>query len=340
MTARTSIPAILLLVPGLLVVIMAGGGGPAAAEEIDREFHQSFEVAEGARLRVVHGDGDVTVTPWERDAVDVRVRYRAQVSRLGWGSARELDVEFQQRGDLITVVGTEPATAGVGFFATRVVEYTYAVSAPAWVALELAGEDGNVSVTGWRGAVRIDLEDGDAELADGAVPLVEVTVEDGDLTVNGLQGELEARSEDGNVRLRGCGACRATIRTADGDVEVRDYAGALTVEAEDGDLELRGVQSGALTLTTADGDVDLALVPGGRLNLEVRTADGDVTVRLPPGLGVEYVVSTADGAVRLDLPGVDETNRGRNHASGRLGDGSGRLSVRTDDGRVTLLQGE
>ena len=68
------------LIVALCLGLMATAG-PAVAEEINREFHQEFDVQPGMKLVLEHGDGDVTVTPWSQDTLDVEVRYRVS---SGW----------------------------------------------------------------------------------------------------------------------------------------------------------------------------------------------------------------------------------------------------------------
>jgi len=52
---------------GLFVAAMLVSAWPVLAAEIDKDFHQSFEVRPGQRLVLRHGDGDVTVTPTDGD---------------------------------------------------------------------------------------------------------------------------------------------------------------------------------------------------------------------------------------------------------------------------------
>ncbi len=60
-------------------------------------------------------------------------------------------------------------------------EYSYTVKAPPWMALELEGEDGDVSIREWSGAINLDLSDGDLE-------------------IDGLQGEFWIRARMGIFR--------------------------------------------------------------------------------------------------------------------------------------------
>ena len=81
-----------------MAFVLVAIAGIAAAEDIDREFHQEFEVRPGMQLALDHGDGDVMVTPWEKDVLDVEVKYRAKASNIGWTKSTDFDVEFRQDG--------------------------------------------------------------------------------------------------------------------------------------------------------------------------------------------------------------------------------------------------
>ena len=64
------------VIAGLLVA-------PAGAEEIQKEYHETFPAQEGTRLDLRHGDGDVTVQVWDKDEVQIEVRYHASVRAVG-----------------------------------------------------------------------------------------------------------------------------------------------------------------------------------------------------------------------------------------------------------------
>ena len=172
---------VLLRSVGLGALLLAVGSS-VSAEKIDRRFHRVFDVQEGAKLVLHHGDGEVSITPWEKSAIDVEVVYRASMKRAGSGKTIDFDVEFDQSGDTVRVVGREPSMTvvrGLSYHWER--EYSYAVKAPPWMALELEREDGEVSIRAWSGAISLDLSDGDLE-------------------IDGLQGEFWIRARMGIFR--------------------------------------------------------------------------------------------------------------------------------------------
>lgn len=210
---------------------------------IEKELGHSFDVEPGAVLRLRHGDADVSIKGWERDTVQVVVRYRAEVRAARPDELRDFEVEFEQRGKEILATGREPTAPGSAVD-LRVLEYRYLVLAPPWVELDLEGEDGSVKVQDWNapvalrgedGSVRIDGleaptlscrgEDASFRLARIRVPWVEVALDDGELDLQLLDAgplDLSVRGKDAKiaVTLERSIAAAYSIRHDEGSVRV------------------------------------------------------------------------------------------------------------------------
>lgn len=329
---RMSLSAALLL--ALLPLLPTA----AAAERVERDYDETFDVAPGARLDLRHGDGDVRIEPWERDAVQIVVRYRADVGGVGMSSRRDFEVEFRQTGDTIRVIGHEPSVSGIGFFHHRQYEYVYSIKAPAWLELQLEGEDGDVEISGWRGRIEGRFEDGDVRLSDVKASRVELELEDGDLTIDGIEAVLDLESEDGLIEIEDCRTASARIRTQDGDVILRRCEGSFEIGGDDGEVIARALRASRLDVRTSDGDVELELLASADLDLTLGTEDGNIELRLADGTSADVDVRTGDGRIRLDLADAD-LSRSRRRVSGKLGAGGGRIRISTDDGDITLSGG-
>ena len=72
-------------------IAVSSWGSILEAKEIEREFHESFEVSEGMGLRLFHGDGDVVVEAWDRDVLDVEIYYRSDIRSFALGASRDPD---------------------------------------------------------------------------------------------------------------------------------------------------------------------------------------------------------------------------------------------------------
>lgn len=293
---------------------------PASAEKVDRQFHQAFDVQQGTKLVLHHGDGEVSITPWGKSTIDVEVIYRASIKKAGSGSLSDFEVEFEHSGDTVRVVGKEPSVSvvrGLSYHWKR--EYSYTVKAPPWVALELEGQDGNVSIQDWGADIALESSDGD-------------------IGIDGLQGGFRIRGQDGDIQIRDCVTSRGSIRTSDGDVTLERCEGSIEVEGSDGTLTLSQVRGEKLDIRTADGDVELDLLASEALDLTIRSGDGSVEVGLDPELSVAFTIQTHDGDVRLSGIEVADLQRDRRRTSGRIGDGQGTIQITTGDGDVVLRQ--
>ena len=271
----------------------------ASAGLVDRHFHETFTVEPGATLHLDHGDGDVEITVWDRSEIEVDVTFRLEVKRIGIGEDPDFSVEMEQRGNDVFVgeADTDSWTVGI-FHMSRQHEYVYRVRVPREVDLDLDGDDG-------------------------------------DVRIEGVVGRLDVGLDDGDLLLESLRLSRAVIETEDGDVRVRGGSGVFDIRVDDGDVRFEDVECVDLVVEAEDGEVELGLLGDGAVQWRVDTEDGDVTLRAEGELDAEVDLATDDGRIRHDL---EERGDDRSDAvRGRLGDGKGRIRIRTEDGDIDLL---
>lgn len=324
-------------------VLVAGlaAANPALARSVtvDREEHKTFEVAPGHRLELRHDDGNVVIEPWDQDVLDVSVRYYAEFKGLGAGNDPDFTVEFEQDGDTVRVRGRETVNWRAGIFVNRRYENVYRIKAPAYLVLDLVGDDGDVEITGWRAAIAASLDDGDITLANVRAREVSIDAEDGDVEIDDLEGALDIRAEDGDVVVTRCVSSPLQVETEDGDITIDDCRGDFELSADDGDVAVRGASVGRISVRASDGDVDLSLVAATELDLSIDTDDGGVALALADGISAEFEIEAHDGSIRV---ANSEWVRLRtdHRVTGQVGaagvEPKGRIRIETDDGNVTL----
>jgi DUF4097 and DUF4098 domain-containing protein YvlB len=291
------------------------GAALASAATIDRTYRESFAAAPGTVLELHHDDGDVDVQPWAEDRVEVVARYHAVIR--GLGGPRDYEVDFEQRGDLIRVVGREVGS-NFSFGGTRTYEHSFTVRAPAWVALRLRGDDGDVTVRSWEAAI-------------------DVEVNDGHVRIDGLRGDLDLTVDDGDVDLFECVVSRAEIRLQDGDLRLDGGAGEWVVRLDDGDFEARDLAASRLDVEAQDGDLDIVLSAAPAPTIDLRADDGNISLAVPPDLAVDFSITVDDGDMRVTLAGATVESRDSHVTRGRMGaGGAGTIRIVTQDGDVTL----
>ena len=320
------------VIAGLLVA-------PAGAEEIQKEYHETFPAQEGTRLDLRHGDGDVTVQVWDKNEVQIDVRYHASVRAVGAAKTAEFVVDFRTDGDTIHVTerGGGVTFAGV-FLSVDTIEHRYEIRMPAYVHVATRGVDGDVHIDGVSGELSCILEDGDIELENVRSPVVKVDLEDGDLRARGLVGRIDLGMADGHAVLDDATGPGGRIELQDGTLEMTRCAGDYTIAATDGDVRLIAHGGRTLRVTVADGDVEVELPAADDLDVEIESEDGDVEVALAKGTSASFLVTTDDGAFRVSHPQLSKFEESDRGAYGEIGGGKGKIRVKCADGSVTLRE--
>ncbi|MBV9879289.1 MAG: DUF4097 family beta strand repeat protein [Gemmatirosa sp.] len=197
----------------------------------------------------------------------------------------------------------------------------------------------------------------------------------GEATVSNVDGELSIDVHQASVsteRTRG----RLDVDAGSGRVRIAGAQGDVNLDLGSGPVELRDVNAGDLRVDAGSGDltganvtarlVDLDLGSGGTRLGRVTTRDlkvdagsgsvdidfasdvddvridvgsGIVTLRVPPTLGAALDVDTGSGGIETEIP-IEVTRRERDHLTGRIGDGKGRIEIDGGSGRVRLLKAD
>ncbi len=306
--------------------------GTNAYADYSKEYHETFKVTKETKVVLHHGDGEVTVRPWDRPELQVDVYYRA----AGKDEDDKLfRVDFDQRGDRIYITGKEFYRSwNAGGWYTK--EYRFEIKAPAYIAMELEGDDGNVTITGWRKNLSIDLSDGDVDLQDIKADLIEVDLEDGDLQANHLDGELSVDCQDGKVTLEDVKSSRADIRNQDGSIKIGKARGNFRLRLEDGNCRIYDLYAEKLDIQAQDGNVDVQLSGAVSPNIRANCQDGNIDLELPPDIDAELQINARHRSVRGGTRDMRIEKDEKGYFRGILGSGQGTIELSARDGRVTV----
>jgi hypothetical protein len=325
----------------LSFLILITSLGSAAAEEINKEFHQSFDVNRGNSLRLRHGDGNVRLIPWEKNIIDVRVRYRADIDVFGirLGKKHDFDVEFRQTENTVYVTGKETSNATIGYQNEDVYEYVYEIHSPDYIRLDLEGDDGDIDIEGWKAEIECRIDDGDINLRNIDGEKITIWGEDGNVEIDNLKGELTIIVDDGDVLLNGCETVRCRLEAEDGNITLSRSKGAFNILADDGDIILQQIEADRLDIRAEDGDLDLDLLAVEMFEADIKTDDGDITVDLEKGFSTSFYVSADDtDYIRIELDDIEDYKEDRSTKSGSIHGGKGRMKIRTADGNITIKE--
>jgi len=310
----------------------------APGKDISKDYHESFMVSEGTTLHLTFGDGDVTITPWDKNVLDIKVKYRAKVKSIGVGGNRDFEVEFRESGNDIYVTGREFHSISFGILSSRHYEYRYTIRAPRYLILDLRGEDGDVEIEDWAGEIECKMDDGDLQLRHIVAPHIDIRFADGNISIEDLEGELEIMGDDGNISIENCKTPQASIELEDGNVIIRDSGGNFKIATDDGNVKMFRTHVKQMDIHTEDGRVDLDLVKSRDIDLTIRTIDGNVTVDLEAGISASFSIDTNDGRIRTALSRATIIQKNHHTVTGKLYGGEGQIRISTMDGNVTLRE--
>jgi len=258
----------------------------------------TFAVREGQRLEVSNFSGSITVTTWNENKVRVQSSSSSDPFEVDVGS---ITVDVNSRGGRYGGPGDAELTLQV----------------PAWMALDLSGNEVDITIRGSRG------------------PVSASTVQ-GRVSIEGGEGNVEATSVEGDIDLANVKG-RVEVSTTEGQISVTNASGeALDLESVDGDIEMSGITSLNLSANTVDGRISWAgtLAPMGSYRFS--SHDGDVVLRISGEPDATISVDTYDGSLDSDWPLTIKSGGNRNRKTFTLGSGRARVELSSFDGNISL----
>jgi DUF4097 and DUF4098 domain-containing protein YvlB len=286
-----------------LVLAAAVGVPPAAAQE--RVDERVAAAADGSVV-IESSGGSVRVEGWARAEVAVS-------GDLGSGAERVI-VRGQPRK---TRVEVEPGPHG------HMGHADLTVKVPAGSQVRVESFQARVDVTGVKGSVEAETVNGSITVT-GAADAVSVESVNGGVTVSGRSARIHAESVNGPVSVSDPGP----------DLQAGNVNGPLTVTGS------RGLERAKLENVNGAVRFEGDLAPRGTLDIE--TVGGRVELVLATQ-SVDFRVSSFNGAIVNRLgPAApqrvpDEDGDVRKELAFSIGGGGARVTVRTLNGRVTIM---
>lgn len=307
------------------------------SRDIKKDYHESFEVKSGDILYLNQGDGDVVITSWDKDVVDIEVHFSANVFALGSGEY-EFDIKFDQQGNEIEVSEFFKNNHRIGIRGVSIDRYEYLIHAPKYLLLNLNGDDGDIEIQDMGANINCRLSDGDLEINNVTAGLIKLNLKDGSLKMRNIEAELDIKMDDGDVSISDYTGEDCMVDIEDGQLDIERASGNFDINSDDGDVELRHLTVGTLKATSSDGDIYIDLLETAAPDIKIRTDDGKVVVDIDENISAEVEIETGDGQIKTDLSNPDYEKKKRNYYLAEIHGGEGRIHIRTNDGEVILRE--
>jgi len=287
MRIRITMKQQFVLIQTALVVIFTFVAG--FAQEVRKEgryyiseIKRNFTVPATGTLEMADITGDVEVTVWPKNEVQIFERLRMDVYTEAEAkrALEEMKASYTQSGDRIIVRGEDRSRQSI--------QSTFQISVPATFNLDIATRGGNISARQVKGTSRLRTSGGDVTLVETG-GTVRATTSGGDVNVRDSEGDVDVKTSGGNLdleRIKGMligttsggnimlrGATKdVRLRTSGGDVEISDTDGAVNASTSGGNVRVENVR-GRVDASTSGGDVILRNI---KQEVTASTSGGDV----------------------------------------------------------------
>jgi DUF4097 and DUF4098 domain-containing protein YvlB len=228
-----------------------------------------------------------------------------------------------------------------GFVSKKSVDLT--IPAASVTALSCTSHNGDITVQGDGAATEIALH---AELsvrgytqaeADANLQQMSVgqDVDQGRLKIYGKydQTALQNLSPSFGFRMKTPRQLGLELESHNGAIHADGTQGAVSLLSHNGEIVAK-VTTAKVKAQTHNGSVQVALANQGRLDGEITSHNGSVEVTLAEGVGTAIEASTHNGEITATR--LQDAATSRQSVRGRVGDGSGHLSITTHNGDVTI----
>jgi len=300
---------------GLFLALFLAATSISAAADDGGNRTRTFPVGRGGKLEVTIRGGNITINPWDRDEVRVRI--------TGVDSDEDPGIAISRSGTTVTIEDRDESSDDI----------TLEINLPPRFDVRLQSSNGDIEINGplegrmkgmtgggnvrlgnLTGAIEMRTSGGDITTGDigGDLDLntsggdivmgkvtgnAAVTTSGGDITVANVGKTIHANTSGGNISVGDVGG-EATVSTSGGDITAGSVSGSARLTTSGGNVMLRGA-AGTVRATSAGGDLELENMTG---TVDGNTAGGNILAVLNPLKNGRSRLTTAGGDIRLVVP--------------------------------------
>ncbi|MEI7037548.1 DUF4097 family beta strand repeat-containing protein [Fulvimonas yonginensis] len=278
----------------------------------DTPINLHHPAAADARISVSNVKGQVTITAWDRNEVQV-------TGTLGDGAA-PLAIEGDN-GDLEIKVKPQGNRSGNWFNwggDNAMGPTTLDLRVPRRATLDVSVVSAPLGIDGMDG---------------GGISINTVS---GRVRVNARTPDLSVESVSGTVEQAGR-AERADLQTVSGDILAPALGSNAELQTVSGRIQADGGPWQKFNLSTVSGDVQIGGGPARNGSMEIDSMSGDVQIQVPADLSASIHASSFSGDLRSDFGQVTEHEHGPgSELNAEVGGSQGRIHVETFSGDLRI----
>jgi hypothetical protein len=263
MTAQFVNPSVSIMMPNVLFGFF----------EKTEEFRETYEVAPGTKMQVHNANGDIKISQWDEDYVEV---YAKKKTSHGEEELAKVDIEVVI--DDMMKVRTKYLEKNVR------VSVKYDIKVPKEVVVhEVRTSNGEIELRGTNGDTRLMTSNGEVYVVD-VKGTVSAQTSNGEIEIKRTTAVLEANTSNGevSVEIRNMPEEGTKISSSNGSIHVHisdDLNADLRAVTSMGNVQIRDVDLGSRFTATSQTSTLLTgeIGEGGR-SINVSTSNGEIRI--------------------------------------------------------------
>ncbi len=303
----------------------------------DNDIEREFQVSSGGELVILSDAGQIDVTAWDQNTVQISVF-----------DADGFEVEFEQSGDRVIVTAESNRS---GIFGRMRSDISFSARVPYEYNVELDTGGGSITVSDLTGDVDVDTSGGRIVIGNITQGNVVADTSGGRIEIGDVDGDVDADTSGGSIEI-GNVTGRVVADTSGGSIRIGNVQGDMSADTSGGNIDV-GEGSGRVRLDTSGGTIRAAFATGpvsadtsgGNIYLEGSASSIEADTS-----GGNIVIERSDGRVVADTSGGSITIRksvgpiNADTAGGRIdveilaegGSASNSVDLETAGGDITL----
>lgn len=296
-----------------------------ALGEIRNDYGKTVIEQSGGNLKLTSKSGKVTVEEFNGPA---------------WIDAEYTTIKVSRvKGE--TTIRSKSATITAGDIGSHLtVDADYST-------LTVENVAGFLKVTNQSGKVRVRKVEGlsvDAKYT--SVEAREVSGKAGkEITVLGQSGSLTLEDAAGNLRIENPYS-KIDLKNIQGNIDLANKSGRVTAAGIQGDwtsateystVTVRDLTAQTVRMTSKSNPIDLHLKTTPSV-IDIRNEHGSVSVSMPVGYSGDVVMEASYGNIDTNLPIRSKSLGSGAYATGKVGSGSGSITIETKSAGIKLIQ--
>ncbi|MGE3727708.1 MAG: DUF4097 domain-containing protein [Candidatus Sericytochromatia bacterium] len=264
-----------------------------------------------------------------------------------------IQLQLKEEGQIAQI-----SLAGLDLLKSDQIKVHVKLQVPAALHLELSTQGQDISLVNLshvQGECHLKSHSGDLRVDQVALKTLELETQSGTIRADQISEQLKATSRSGDILLKGslyqaslnsasgylrieaavAHSLKAESQSADISLQLLEGKGKLDLQTTSGDIEISGRLQAETSLNSASGDLqgDLSIAPSAAVSLISNSGDIDLIVRPDSQCKLDVASRSGDVECRLSLEG-QEVNE--HFLQGRIGNGEGTLTARTNSGDVLI----